>query len=311
MICSVSLYESTFRVSCRLLGYLLISLIVVICPAVAGIADTGGTVAEIGRSRIETGDISFKIRIEQSYGNDRATEEVALISLINDAIEHETAFRHHILITQDELTAFSKYVDDNTKAPEILRKVKAVFNHDKVSYERIYLAPKIINRKLHSFYSTNPEIHKAERAHIERVFHHILSGKTFQEAAEECALTSSIFDIKDREISVHPELQKYVHQGEQSLKNPLIAILEKLQKGDVYKNIVEDDYRYRVIRLIEKKGDTYSVEAITVSKKPFPEWLKEENSKIKINILDTDLKKSITTRYQNVWWVRQLSISQN
>ena len=102
-------------------------------------------VAMVGRTAITTKHISYKIGIEQAYGKEGITPEAALISLINDTIEIEMALMQSVVVTEDEMSSFRKYVDENTKAPELLQKVKLVFGDDQPSYERIYLAPKIIN----------------------------------------------------------------------------------------------------------------------------------------------------------------------
>jgi len=62
-----------------------------------------------------------------------------------------------------------------------------------------------------------------------------------------------------------------------------------------------------VIRLKERKDNKYQVEAIAVYKRPFDEWFRKEAEKIKIEILEPQLKKSIQTKYPNVWWTRTLS----
>ena len=265
-----------------------------------------GTVATVSKTVITMRDISYRIRTEEAYGNDRATVAVALVSLINDAFEREVALKHGVVITQDEIISFRNYVDENTKVPEILRKVKRAFGEDKSSYEKIYLAPKILNRKLRYFYSRNRELHMAERTLIEKAYGLVVSGKTFQEAAEGSGAKYSSFDIGDKEVTIPPELQKYIAQDEKGPQDPLVSILETLSQGEICNNIVEDDYGYRVVRLKGKDGNKYSVEAITVKKHPFDEWFKTQAAKIHIEIIDKELQREITSKYPNVWWVRKL-----
>ncbi len=71
--------------------------------------------------------------------------------------------------------------------------------------------------------------------------------------------------------------------------------------------IVEDDYSYKVLRLKEKKDKQYLVEAITVYKRPFDEWFRKEAKKIRIDILDSEFKKSIQIRYPYLRWTPNLS----
>lgn len=105
-------------------------------------------------------------------------KETAFFSLVNDAIEYEVAAIRGVGVTAEEMNALKRHVDKQTKAAEILQKVKLLFRDDESSYERIYLSPKIVNRKLHDFYSGSPEIHKRERSLIERAHGLVVTGKS-------------------------------------------------------------------------------------------------------------------------------------
>jgi hypothetical protein len=83
----------------------------------------------------------------------------------------------------------------------------------------------------------------------------------------------------------------------------LVAILEPLALGALYDHIVENDQDFRVVRLISRDGKKYSVEAIIVPKRPFDDWFREEADKLKIEVLDKDLKKTIKKNYPELWWV--------
>ena len=50
-------------------------------------------------------------------------------------------------------------------------------------------------------------------------------------------------------------------------------------------------------------AEKYQVEVITVYKRPFDEWFRKEAEKIRIEILDAELRKSIREKYPNLWWV--------
>ena len=72
-----------------------------------------GTVARVNKASISLRDISYRIKTEEAYGNDSVTASIALVSLVNDAIECEVALRNDIVITQEEIISFGKYVDEN------------------------------------------------------------------------------------------------------------------------------------------------------------------------------------------------------
>jgi len=264
-------------------------------------------VALVGKTAIKERDVSYKVQIEKAYGNERATREAALVSLINDAIEHEIAAIHGVTITREDLDSFKRHVNEQTKAPEILQKVKVIFGDDTDSYERIYLAPKIMNRKLHEFYSRSPEIHKKERDLIERAHGLVTAGKGFNEASQECGIKFSTFNLEEKEALLPPELRTYFPQSNTPMTDPLIPILDTLFPGEIYRNVIEDDYRYRIVKLIERNGETYSVEVIWVKKRPFDEWFRQEAANVRITIVDPDLRNTIKTKYPGLWWVQKSS----
>ena len=267
-------------------------LITVFLPQAATTGEVAREVAFVGKTEITEKDISYKVQIEKAYGNEGATREVALISLVNDAIEYETAAIYGVTLTREEIDSFKRYVDEHTKAAEVLQNVKMIFGNDASSYERIYLAPKIMNSKLHDFYSRSPEIHKKERSLIEKAYRLVAAGGRFEDTAQQYGMEFSASKIEAKGTSFQPD--------------PLILILETLFPGDIYRNIVEDDYKYRIIRLIGRSGETYSVEAIGVNKQPFDEWFNEEAAKIEIEIVDQVLRETIKAKYPGIWWVKKL-----
>lgn len=282
--------------------FVIVSLSILAKAGVTG--EAAKSVAIVGKTAITEKEIFYKVQIEKAYGNEGVTAAAALISLINDALEHEVAGIHDVSISRGEIESFKKYVDESTKAPEILQEVKSIFADDLASYEQIYLSPKIMNRKLRSFYSTNRVIHKKEIGLIEKAYGLVISGKGFQDAAEQCGLKSIVFDISEKEEDMQAESVKFLPHNSIHGKDPLLPILETLNTGEVYKNIIEDDFAYRIIRLITRRDKNFSVEAITVNKRPFDEWIREESAGIKIEIRDSDLKDKIKSKYPDIWWVK-------
>ncbi|UCG59033.1 MAG: hypothetical protein JSU70_05895 [Phycisphaerales bacterium] len=243
--------------------------------------------------------------MEEAYGNCGMSDETALISLVNDALERETARMHNVVVTEQEINAFRKYVDENTKAPEILEKVKRVFGDDRASYEQIYLGPKIINRKLDSWYSRNTEIHKHERAAIEKVYSLAQSGKSLAEAAQAQGLDYSTTEYHKGHSSIPASLKGYRPRHSESPTDGIAAIVGRLSEGEIYRNIVEDDYGYQVMRLLQKNGTEHKLEAVTAKKRPFRKWFLEQAGQIDVRILDGELGKEVTAKYPSIWWVRE------
>jgi hypothetical protein len=263
------------------------------------------TIAKVGIQDISRPDVAYHIAVEKAYGNETMTEAVALIALINDAIEQEVGRINGVIITPEELASLRKHADETSKAPEILAKVKSVFGDNLTAYDRLYLLPRIMNRKLRSWYSRNAEIHQKARASIEKAYSFVKSGKTFEEAAKTCGLTHTTNEYKTEAKAVPDALRPYAPHEAISPADPMIAILQTLSENEVYRNIVEDDDSYRVIRLLKKDGAAYRIEAITVPKQPFQQWFKEQEDKVTLTILDKSLEKEIVSKYPKVSWVKK------
>jgi hypothetical protein len=199
-----------------------------------------------------------------------------------------------------------KHVDETTKAPKILAKVKKIFENNQSAYERCYIAPKIINRKLRGWYSRNADIHKKERIMIEKAYYLMQSSKTLKEVAEVCSLDYSTIDYNNDDNRLHPLLKNYAVKKDEPLDDPMISIIEKMSEGEIYKNIVEDDNSYKIVKLLQKNEPNYAVEVISVRKRPFTEWFHEQTAKISVEIFDTELKKEIIAKYPVIWWVEKL-----
>jgi hypothetical protein len=156
------------------------------------------------------------------------------------------------------------------------------------------------------WFSRNQGIHSKEREAIEKAYSLVRSGKSLKDAAQLSNLDFLTNDFGGTEKDLPPELQKYFLEKPVSQIQPMIAILEELSEGEVFKNIVEDDSSYHIIRLVEKKGKNYSIEAVSAKKRPFAAWFQEQCVGLRIQILDEGLKTEIAKAYPNVWWVIKL-----
>jgi hypothetical protein len=288
---------------------LLALCILVAAPFILGAADGRKTVAQVGRAEITGTDIDRRFGVEKAYGNKTADRGTALASLINDSLESEVAAVHGAGPTNEEIATFRKYVDENSRSPELLAKVKKVFGKDGRAYERLYLAPRIANRKLHYFYSRDPLIHQAERAKIEKAYGMAASGRALKDVAAELGLEYRDLSPKGEDKQdVPPAFARHFTAEEWKPDDPLLPIVEKLTNGQLYNNIIEDDLGYQVFRLLEKGKEKgrYSAEAVFAGKRPFDEWFREEAAKVKIAITDAAMKKKVRSANPELWWIKRI-----
>lgn len=290
----------------KVLCIILLVLIAGTSGCTSGANASSAVLATVGRRQISSTDISYRIAIEKAYGNETVSAETVLVGLINDGFECEVGRLCDVTLTADDVAALSKHADQTSKAPEILAKVKDVFGDDRTAYERLYLAPKIMNRKLRSWYSRNAEIHKNQKTLIEKAYLLAQSGKSLEQSAKDCGLDFSTGDYGKDEGKTPALLKQYTPKGEQSPKDPMMKIFESMAENEIYNNIVEDDVSYKVIKLVEKNGSQYKVENISAAKPPFDKWFRRQAGQVKVKILDAELKKKAASKYPNVWWLKEV-----
>ena len=269
------------------LGFDMRTLLISFLLAFAGSA-IAAPIASVGNEAIDSSAVSYRLSTERAYGNSRMTDAVALVSLINDAIELETAASLGIAPTETEISDLANHAQQTTKAPAILAKVKAIFGNDLGAYNRLYISPKVVNRKLREHHSNTAEIHQAEKAVADNVLSLASSGKTFEEIADETTATVSSFDVPVNSDS------------------SLTSILSALSVDSFHPGVIEDDSSYMVVRLTAKDSEKFTVEALRIQKKSFDEWFRGIANGISIQIQNQQLRQSIQSNYSGIWWTSNL-----
>jgi hypothetical protein len=261
--------------------------------------------AMVRQAQISGDDVSYRVAVEKAYGNVWGTDGVALVALVNDALEHDVARRWKVDGTPNEVAVLSKHVDETARAPEILAKVKDTFGNDRAACERLYLGPRIVNRKLRTLFSRNAEIHARERALIEQAHSLAPSGVPLAEAAQACDLHYSTIEFWEGHNSAPALLRQHLPHSGESSKGPLSGVVATMAEGEIYKDIVEDDRCFMMIRLVQRNENQYTVEAVTAGKQSCDARFREQAVKIELAILDSESRNTILSEHPNVGWVRR------
>jgi len=222
-------------------------------------------VAQIGKEKISEKDIEYQIAIEKCYSEREISKDVALIQLKNKFLEKEV-LRMAFGVEPDDtvLEEKAKWVDKNTKAPEILDCVKSVFGNDRKNYLRLYIQPTLVNPKLHSLFSQSEEIHKDKIERIKQIYEEVKNGKDLKNFSE-----YNTFEI-EKQIQTS---ELFEEKGVEFQENPLIKkVIKNLEAGEIWDDIVEDDYSYQIIRFLKEDDEKYYCDGTVVEKKLFDEW---------------------------------------
>lgn len=245
-------------------------------------------IATVGNETIDTTSLSYRLLTEKAYGNSIITETDALISLINDAIELNTANSLGVGPTESEILNLANHALQTTKAPAVLAKINALFGNDINAYNKLYISPKVANKKLREHHSNTAEIHIAEKTIADSILSLASSGKPFQEIADETIAAVSSFDVPIDSSAA------------------LATILSGLTAGEVHPTVIDEDSSFVIVKLTEKDTDKYTVEALRIQKKSFDDWFRGVAQEIVIQIQDPQLIQSIQNDYPSIWWASNL-----
>jgi hypothetical protein len=262
-------------------------------------------VASIGLIKITEQIIHYRLATESAYENTGLNKSGALIMLINDALEMELAEKYKQQALPDEIKQLKQHADQTSKAPDILKKVKAVFGQDVQAYDIWYISPKIVNGKIRDYFSANKSFNQAVLNQIKPAIKFLRLGKEMKAAAKLYNLTYSVDSIPTKPLNINPEVKNSPDAGV-SVENPIVKYISKLRVGETYPEIIDLSNLYMIIKLKKQNKDVYLIERISIPKPDFDTWFRKEASNFTFRIYDAALKQEIQNNYGNLWWVRLL-----
>ena len=310
-----------WKVNCKKIGSAVLTLLLAMFSIASTAAhlpdDTPGVkkvVATVGKRPITREDIIHLIQIEKFYNSPPMTEADALYIVLQAVIAQEIAHSVGIEVTPAETPKKYPFVDQFTPTGIEDKKVQSdtplqeqQFHVDHGSYAQLYIVPKLIDRKLRNYYNTSSYLHRYEREGINQALEKVMSGKSFAEASKETDLLVARHKLENKEVSIPASsLPQKPTDKHLPKKESLFDILNKLAPGEIYPAIYQDNDGYRVIRLITRNGNKYTIETIEALKPGFENWLKVQASKLVITINDDTLKHELKRIYPDIDWVERL-----
>lgn len=269
-------------------------------------------VARVAEQPVTREDVIHLVQIEQAYGS-ALSDADALVIVINNLIAQTVARSVGVEITAAETPKHFPIIDANTpenfprgELTEAIPANKQPFHADHADYAKLYISPKMLNRRLREFYSTASALHPAEQERIEQALQLALSGKSFGEVAKITGLATAQHTLMEKEIELPAALAANLPTNRNLPQNELFAALNQLSPDKILPKVVEDESGFRVMRLISHDGPTYELEAIEVAKPAFETWLKERARALPVMISDEILKKDIKLKYPKTELVSQL-----
>lgn len=281
---------------------LIVFLVLAVFAVLLGYTKKNKPIATVGGVKIYAQDIALRQVVdEKCYRSQKSRVEI-LAECVGDALELAVLQNAYGIAPPDSaLEKKAKWIDQNTKDPQTLSCIKSIYGSNRKAYLANVVRPTLVNPKLHSLFATDVTIHKQERDRVLSLMQKVKNNP----ALLPTLAGYGIFHTK-REQDTTMKVKGY---NIKFRKDPFVEkVLKKIKPGQLWGNIVEDDYSYKIIRLLRVEKENYVWDGVIVKKKQFDNWFRNYiSNNISITINNSIFKKELINRYPNLWWTKLLN----
>ncbi len=270
-------------------------------PGCAGEESGESEVVQVGSVVISSGQIEHRTAVEQAYGAGTLPPHTITVALVNDALEREVARLLGLLPTDAEVRDFRRHVEQTTRAPEVLRAVREVFGSDSAAFVRSFLEPRLISTKLLQYQRFDTTAQRDARSRIERAYALVAGGRSFADAAADVEGVVAIDTLGRAPNSADPSSR--FDRSPSIGKEGMERIAQELDPGELFNQVLETEYVYRIARLLRREGPLTLLETLTVPKEEYSLWLQRTAAAIPIRFLDREIGSAVQREHPDVPWI--------
>ncbi len=282
--------------------YFLISILVLICLAgVFYFFFENKKVAQIGTIAIFQNQIKYRdqlIRLE--YPQEK--RELGLLQLTKAAVNEQILLNYGIEITEDLLLKEEARINQNTRNPHALQKIKDLFKKDHKAYLQTFVRPTLVNRTIYyDLFSKDERFHQESfdqaTSYLKVLtnepdqFEEFARKNHFQIATLEVSKKYGLIwnrdrlrkkiEIKDRPATFAIESEKTAEENEQ-IQFWVEHVAKNLKPLKIYSELVSTAEHWQIIRYSDlKENNIFKFEVLHIPKQNFEQWREKEKNKIK------------------------------
>jgi len=270
-------------------------------------------VCDIGAISVTSKDISYRARVSEVYYPGSGKDYVGLAQLLKGYLSEEVLKSLGHKVDSSVIEAEAKRIDENTKAPEVLARIKEIYGRNRKAYLKTFVRVVYAERVLYNeVFLNSKEIHKDQYQKAQGFLKAVLgSPASFEKIARKKGLDVRRLRLSKSEGIMPLESQKTKlplreasgSGGEMAAR--LLGLLTGVKEGKVYPQVIEWQEGYQVIRLLKKKGDTAVIESMSVPKRDYDDWFWEKAKAVPVKIYDKALREKLLNE---VSWAKQLSL---
>lgn len=250
----------------RILSLLLLPLLLLVaCGEDRPDAQDDGTVSER--------EVDRRRALGSYEGADSLDREIA-----RNALEREA--RESILAERLGLTPADSAIERQGRAilaglqkagkDDEITRIIGIFDGDTAAFFRHTVHPQLVRLSLSNIYETEVLDSGETRGRVHRALELLRAEGTMKDVASSLELDYRL-DTLDPSVPIGAE--EIARYGDEITSDPIIGLLEPLPEGQILNQVLEDLVGYRLVRLIERRGDLLIVEFVEAPRMTFDEWV--------------------------------------
>jgi hypothetical protein len=265
-------------------------------------------VATVGERSITRRDVRYRQQVMRVRSRAAKPAYLALFALVREALMAEVARHHGVVVTEAMLTDEAARVQEQSRDPRTLARIRAVFGGNQAAYRRLVLEPTLVNQMLHARFSLDHSIQATPLARAKHVLGAVRSNlMSIPEAA-------TAFDGEHREVEVIDGRIRHdngedlsdipaVRKGHAlDLPNADTALVDRvvrpLDPGQLHPKVIEDRWAFMVVQLVSRTGNDARLEMVVIPKLQFDPWFRGRSRSVPLAITDSDLRAAIVAEIQ-------------
>ncbi|MDH4162515.1 MAG: hypothetical protein OEW15_07470 [Nitrospirota bacterium] len=268
-------------------------------------------VSRVGSSTIRARDLARRVSVTEIYYPGSGKNYVALSQLIKGNLSIEMLRSLGRTVDDSVLEKEAQRIDQNTKAPEMLKRIKDVYRSDRKAYLRSFVALVYAERVLYSeVFLKSPDAQATERKQAESLLQQASpSPSSFMQTARKQGLSAEQFRVSLKygvvPIEHTPLATPAPHEADLEHADRLHHLLETTKPGAIYPKVIEWQENFQVVRLLRRTGKDLIIESAAVAKRSYDEWFWEKASKVPVRITNIALKSELL---KEVSWASRLKL---
>ncbi len=281
-------------------------------------------IVRVGRFEIREFDAQNRAAILRAQGIQNSSADIGLLQLVQAYQTAAVLEANGHLVTDDRLAAESRRIDSETRSPEVLNQIKAVFGQDHDNYLRTLVLPTYVERTIFvDFFPNAASIHGPQLERFKVWHKQILANpkslaviaqgiKAYYrlELSEESGFVwsdlnaapakrsqSQRADSANKIIDQSPGSEArakveraFNEQGEMLRKQEankwIQNVAKKLKPGQIFEQVIDEEGSFTILKFLGTSKNVYQFEALREQKTDYGHWVESEKKKISVVWLD-------------------------